>query len=328
MFLHKDEESYLARFDKVRGFAYDLTETLYCVTASALALPLKKHKHYTGTNRSNVLGPICCPPLSDSTSHNLVEWKEKKTVYSAMAKAQSRVGGVAPEGAPVEAATGRKPETVEPVNFHGYTASVWDELIHSHSVSAVVDFTPGGGYLAEACIVAKVPYVGFVQTDAHERVIRRYLFKRVWDLMCTPGSQHYESKHRAFMEETIVVDDDDDAATSAAADGGGRGRRGGRGRTGRGGSGGGAPASSGGGAPAAARGSGGGAPASSGGGAPAAASGATPQPCSELVKALRALETGQAPKKRTAKAAEGRSKKQKTKEKEEESEDSNSDAEA
>ena len=216
LLLTKDEESYLSRFRTVRGFGYDLTETAYCVTAGVLEMPVKKRRIYPGTNRSNSIGPIGCPPFT-SEAHNLVAWKEKKEFYSASAKIACRVGGAAPPGSEeVE----RKPETVEPANFHGYVSVFWEEVLHSHSVVGVVDFTPGAGYLAEACLAEKIPYVGFVQTATGERVVRRYLFKRMWDLMCKPGSAHYD----ATLRNLIVADAVAVAAAPpvvAAATGGG-----------------------------------------------------------------------------------------------------------
>ena len=193
--LHRDEETFLARFERVRGFSYEFTETMYCVTAQALDMPVKKRKVFNGTNRSNVLGPIACPPYTP-THHNMVPWKIKKDLHSSTCKMACRVGGAGPEGAP---ATPRKPETVEPVAFHAYTAPLWEELIHSHSVSGVIDFNAGAGYVAEACVAAKIPYVGFVQTPTHEKVVRRYLYKRTWDLMCTPGALHFDANLRNLI---------------------------------------------------------------------------------------------------------------------------------
>ena len=194
--LHKDEESYLARFQKVRGFSYEFTETMYCVTRDQLEMPFKKRKFYPGSNRSNVWGPIACPPFT-AEHHNMIAWKEKKDVYSAACKTACRVGGVSPHG--VEETAVRKPETVEPVSFHAYTSSFWEEIIHCHSAVGVIDFNTGPGYVAEACITARIPYVGFVQTTTHERVVRRYLFKRMWDQMCTPGSPHYDTQLRDLV---------------------------------------------------------------------------------------------------------------------------------
>ena len=130
------------------------------------------------------------------THHNLVPWKVKKDVHSATCKMACRVGGAGPEGA---TATPRKPETVEPVAYHAYTAALWEELLHSHSVSGVIDFNAGGGYVAEACVAAKIPCVGFVQTPTHEKVVRHYLYKRTWDLMCTPGSAHFDANLRTLI---------------------------------------------------------------------------------------------------------------------------------
>mgnify|MGYP007045148110 CR=1 FL=1 len=205
--LVRDEESHLSRFKNVRGFGHDLTETAYCVTAGVLEMPVKKRKIYPGTNRSNSIGPIGCPSFTSSAAHNVIAWKEKKDFYSASAKIACRVGGAAPPGSEE---LERKPETMEPANFHGYVSVFWEEILHSHSVVGVIDFTPGAGYLAEACLVEKIPYTGFVQTATGERVVRRYLFKRMRDLMCKPGSAHYDAALRNLLGA-------DDAAAAAAA---------------------------------------------------------------------------------------------------------------
>ena len=100
-------------------------------------------------------------------------------------------------------------QTVEPANFHGYVSVFWEEILHSHSVVSVIDFTPGAGYLAEACLAEKIPYTGFVQTATGERVVRRYFFKRMWDFRSKPGSAHYDA---ALRNLTVA-----DAVAAAAA---------------------------------------------------------------------------------------------------------------
>ncbi|MCP4244398.1 MAG: hypothetical protein GY772_27970, partial [bacterium] len=52
---------------------------LYTVTANPLEMPLKKRRVHQGTNRSDVFGPIACPPLT-AEHHNMVTWEEKKYV--------------------------------------------------------------------------------------------------------------------------------------------------------------------------------------------------------------------------------------------------------
>ena len=78
------------------------------------------------------------------------------------------------------------------------------------ATQSLVWWTSPAGYLAEACLVEKIPYTGFVQTNAGERVVRRYLFKRMRDLMCKPGSAHYDAALRNLLGA-------DDAAAAAAA---------------------------------------------------------------------------------------------------------------
>ena len=187
--LHFDEETYLTRFEKVRGFAYNLSETMYTITPSVLEMPFRKLKAFPGSNRKNVLGPIAFQPYT-AEHHNLVQWSEKKNIWSPAAKLACRVGGVGEEG--TTRSKERSPETVEPVCFHAYSREVWSEILHMHSAVGFLDFTVGSGYAAEACIIAGIPYVGFVQTEVHETVTRRYLFGRMWELMQKPGNTHYE----------------------------------------------------------------------------------------------------------------------------------------
>ena len=179
----------MSRFDKVRGFQYNLAETLFTVTSTALEMPYKKLKQFPGSNRNNVLGPIACLPYNDE-NHHMLQWREKKNIWSAAAKVSCRVGGQGEEG--VTRGRERRPETTEPVCFHGYSREVWAELLHMHSAIGFIDLTVGPAYAAEACIANRVPYIGFVQTGVHETVTRRYLFKRMWELMQKPGSAHYE----------------------------------------------------------------------------------------------------------------------------------------
>ena len=79
--------------------------------------------------------------------------------------------------------TERANTSVEPLTYHGYTRTVWEELLHCHSAAGMIDLTVGAGYAAEAALHLKVPYVGLVQTPTHELVVRRYLFRRLWGLM-------------------------------------------------------------------------------------------------------------------------------------------------
>ena len=60
----------------------------------------------------------------------------------------------------------------------------------------------------------KIPCQGFSQTPTAERVLRRYLFNRTWDSMCTPGSPHYE----ANLRDLIVKDNASNSETGGKAE--------------------------------------------------------------------------------------------------------------
>ena len=106
-----DEQSYMQRFAKVRGFGYNTMETSYFVTAEPLDMAQKKHKYFDGTNRVNGLGPIACPPFT-AEHHHMIQWKEKKDVFSMACKAACKVGGPGPES------TVRKPESARRPGGH------------------------------------------------------------------------------------------------------------------------------------------------------------------------------------------------------------------
>ena len=74
---------------------------------------------------------------------------------------------------------GRKVDTlVEPAFFHSGPYSLDEELVHSHSVGAVNDLTPGtlprlpgDGNLAMVCIRKGYPYVGLCLTQEHAQAL-------------------------------------------------------------------------------------------------------------------------------------------------------------
>lgn len=245
-----DEESHLSRFDRLRGFQHDLSETVYTVTKDPLEMATKRRKIFGGTNRSNVIGPINAQPFT-SQYHNMVRWEQKKDIWSSACKHQCRVGGSGPLHAePTE----RKMETMEPVSFHAHTKPFWDEILHCHSVEGCIDFTSGAGYLGEACLDAKIPCVLVVQTDMHEEVIRQYLFRRLWDALrledpafnaalSAPGGVPFDKKAVAVVPEAQAKQKKKEIAAIEDMVGAIMGRGGARGSaSGSGGDGGSAPA--------------------------------------------------------------------------------------
>lgn len=201
--VHLDEEGYFARFDKVRGFSFNLNEDYHCITKEPLDMPVRLGKHYPKrSNRNNTLGPVACPAFVPEHAH-MQPWKIKKDIWSEKSKMSCRVGGPAPTA---HEKTTRKGDTMEPVNFHQLPWKFWAEMIHSHNCQAVIDCTVGAGYVAEAAIHERVPYLGICQTTLHSNITRQYLFARVWKLMQEHGSDFYIPElHEALGQDMMVT---------------------------------------------------------------------------------------------------------------------------
>ena len=90
---------------------------------------------------------------------------------------------------------------MEPLTYHGYSHTVWSELLHCNSAGGMIDLTVGAGYAAEAALRPKVPCVGLAQTPTHELVVRRYLLLHLWGLMNEPGSAHFEPRLHSLLAD-------------------------------------------------------------------------------------------------------------------------------
>ncbi|CAE7820479.1 unnamed protein product, partial [Symbiodinium sp. CCMP2456] len=190
-----DEEGYFSRYGLTRGYSYNLTEDVFCITKQPLDMPPRSGKHFTRSNRSNFIGPVAIPPFT-SDHHHMLPWKIKSQCFSDKVKASCRVGGNAAEGAePLQ----RKPDALEPMSWHQLTWTFWAELCHSHNVTGIIDCTVGAGYVAEAALREKIPYLGVAMTVMHANLVRQYLFGRMWELMQKPGGEHYSAElHEAL----------------------------------------------------------------------------------------------------------------------------------
>ena len=72
-----EEESYLARHERVRGTDYCGVETAHLVSPEPCELPVVNKKIYSGTNRMKWFGPIVFL-LFEATHHCMLKWKVKK----------------------------------------------------------------------------------------------------------------------------------------------------------------------------------------------------------------------------------------------------------
>lgn len=61
----------------------------------------------------------------------------------------------------------RKDSDVEPVFYHFLPKVVYDNMVGSWSVAAVLDCTPGQGEFAKACMERRIAYVGVCLSESH-----------------------------------------------------------------------------------------------------------------------------------------------------------------
>ena len=167
LLIHMEEESLRKRKKLVRGTAcLRQTEGLHFVHAGALTLPERASKHYQGSNRGTMLGPV---KLDDYANEWTATVKEKKTIYGK--RFRIAVGGRTTKG---EAAVKRMDCDREPVFFNALPATFYEDLTHRFFASNVIDMTIGPGIFAEVCLKNRIGYFGIAFTDVHAQcVIKR-----------------------------------------------------------------------------------------------------------------------------------------------------------
>ena len=165
----KDEESVLARYEKVRGVGtVQLNEGLHLVSRAPLqSVTPKKFMQYLGSTAGDMIGPVIMPPSPWTLS-----WPAKKKVYGI--SNFTLVGGELPEEQ--EALVKNKTEprsegTSEPVFYHSYPAQFYRELLRAFPCYAIIDLTPGEGALAQAAIEYNIVYLGLPFNPDHERML-------------------------------------------------------------------------------------------------------------------------------------------------------------
>ena len=67
--------------------------------------------------------------------------------------------------------------------------------------SAVLDFTPGQGYLLHYAVQGNVPSVGFCLSEEHKARLEMQLLSLTLQDMCTEGSESYEPRLDQLLKE-------------------------------------------------------------------------------------------------------------------------------
>ncbi|CAK9073137.1 unnamed protein product [Durusdinium trenchii] len=138
-------------------------------------VPERKHDKFTGSNRGNVLAFVGLAS-SAQTWHTTVE--DKKEIFKNKIFGTSGGGepdddnNEEPEAAEQEELA-RKDTDVEPCFYHFLPKNLFDTILSSWSISAVLDLTPGQGELAKSAIEKRLAYYGVCLSERHSAMKKR-----------------------------------------------------------------------------------------------------------------------------------------------------------
>lgn len=207
-----DEESLKKRVQRVKGMQRQ-TEVMLMCTRNFLSFAEKERKHFRGSNKGDALGPVSVPDWAQAWA---LSFGTKKVLYGPNRVA---VGGKSDEGVDdddeeeedlaedaadrsdlippaLQQTTARKTrddESMEPVFYQSmFSPTFYAELIHSYNLKLIIHLTAGDGSCADACMEAKIGYVGVVFSDEHLNCLTEHLTKVVHDKLGDTGSTLFQ----------------------------------------------------------------------------------------------------------------------------------------
>jgi hypothetical protein len=164
-----DEESYLARRQRVRGLV-SLTEGMWVWARDGLNLDRKRRRWYPGSTSSLLIGPVRCPAYADLWQATPSQKKEFYGTHIVLS------GGKCDSDEPRP----QTPQGEEPVSFHASDTLFYATLVHDFNIQGVLDATCADEVFALTCARHKVPYVGLCFSEPHRLALKQQLLKRMW----------------------------------------------------------------------------------------------------------------------------------------------------
>ena len=218
------QESVEAKRKLNRGMTNQI-QRWHAVSTESMAswLPERKHTKYPGTNRGNCVGWIGLGSQADEWTltygqktfgfnlswgflqkfsfHNKMVRNQflnlihlcqlRKDMYGA--KMVGSADGSADDGKEDE----RRDDNIEPAFYHHLPEAFYTDAIGAYEIRGCLDLTPGAGDLAKACLLRRVPYVGFGMTDQHCSLLKAQLVEFVKMQMRSEGSSFYSPEWAA-----------------------------------------------------------------------------------------------------------------------------------
>eukprot|EP00435_Cladocopium_sp_Y103_P040722 s2841_g11.t1 len=176
-----DDTSIRNRKQRVRG-GYS-SHTCMAVASSTCLTQCLPEKQFTGHSTSNVVQGVKALSPTDlwhtSRSEKVEILGEARTVEVTAEAAEKRQSGE--QSTVLESVFSA---SLLPVNF-------FRDMLRGHSAKPMVDLSCGQGFAARACLLERLPYFGFVLSEAHGKKIEMQLTDFVLTEMRNEGSSHY-----------------------------------------------------------------------------------------------------------------------------------------
>eukprot|EP00435_Cladocopium_sp_Y103_P027001 s4446_g6.t1 len=168
-----EEDSIRNRKQRIRG-GYNCNTSMAVVTSAPFTqcLPEKAFDHHPGYCTSNLINRVKAMAPTEKVEI-LTEDRSVEVTPEAASKASDNQGLQSVFSA-----------SVLPVEF-------FRDLVKGHSAKAMLDLAAGQGNAAKGCLMERLPYVGFVLSEAHARKLEVLLTDFIVQQMKVEGSAHY-----------------------------------------------------------------------------------------------------------------------------------------
>ena len=231
MYLRDDVHS---RREKTKAGSVNQIEGQLHITQAISDKPVRVGTHYRASSDGNAIGMIRLPAYGAKDALMVTPAMKAKL----FGKRRWDVGGLGrveadslPE--PKKVRWADNDEDLEPAFFHSPDFKFFDDEIVTSGATAVIDFTPGAGYLLWAAVVRNVPALGVCMTELHQELVHTHMLSMCLQAMCEEGHDLYDPR---FVEvlgqhgETAAAAAIAAAAKAAAAGLTGKGKGKGKGK--------------------------------------------------------------------------------------------------
>ena len=201
------------------------SEKVLVVSQSTLQMTSRKRRHYDGTNRGNVIGPVGLPSFDSPDVWKLPIPVKKELLGNYGATIP--VGGTLPVPAEVmkrhneQQALMRGSKISVPVFYHAPPRMLLEELAHGYNLQAFFTLTFGDGALAMVALRARKPICGICLTPKHKELALALLEAQVWKAMCSEGDKLSEPGLIALLKETpggLAENDEEEEAADGSSE--------------------------------------------------------------------------------------------------------------